>query len=199
MEAVAFAKLSASCIRTFEGGVIGFRLFADYELDPKMPTGYIIHPEDGSGECLRLAYLQAGSQRATALQCILEPLKSPRLFPPACFSSPCLILSLPRAFILPFFKFSVCWPHRYWRIHIAIPRRRLLLLFFFHMLHSRHCPPSALVAILFLFSTCRRIHSLSAVVFAHRLVAHRRSFFVPTCLRSLSAVVLVPSILVAQY
>ena len=62
MEAVAFAKLLASRIRTFEGGVIRFRLFADYELDPKTPSGYIIRPEDGSGECLRLAYLQASGQ-----------------------------------------------------------------------------------------------------------------------------------------
>ena len=57
MEAVAFAKLLASRIRTFEGGMIRFRLFTDYELDPKTPSGYIIRPEDGSGECLRLAYL----------------------------------------------------------------------------------------------------------------------------------------------
>ncbi|KAH0834729.1 hypothetical protein J3R83DRAFT_10280 [Lanmaoa asiatica] len=62
MEAIAFTKPLASHIRTFEGGVIGFHLFADYELDPKMPTGYVIHPEDGSSKCLRLAYLQANSQ-----------------------------------------------------------------------------------------------------------------------------------------
>ena len=57
MEAVAFAKLLASRICTFEGGMIRFRLFTNYELDPKTPSGYIIRPEDGSGECLRLAYL----------------------------------------------------------------------------------------------------------------------------------------------
>ncbi|KAH0835772.1 hypothetical protein J3R83DRAFT_9614, partial [Lanmaoa asiatica] len=63
MEAVAFAKLLASRICTLDGGVIGFRLFADYELDPKTPTGYVIHPEDGSStEYLRLAYLQADIQ-----------------------------------------------------------------------------------------------------------------------------------------
>lgn len=64
MEAVAFAKFLASRIRMFEDGMIGFCLFADYELDPKRPLGYIIHPdlEDGSGKCLRLAYLQASGQ-----------------------------------------------------------------------------------------------------------------------------------------
>ena len=42
----------------FDGGMIRLRLFADYELDPKTPTGWIIRPEDGSGEWLRLGYLQ---------------------------------------------------------------------------------------------------------------------------------------------
>ncbi|KAF8423457.1 hypothetical protein L210DRAFT_3570273 [Boletus edulis BED1] len=60
MEAIAFAKLLASRIRMFDGGMVGLRLFADYELDPKTPTGCIIRPEDGSGEWLRLGYLQGG-------------------------------------------------------------------------------------------------------------------------------------------
>ena len=59
MEAIAFAKLLASCIRVFDGGMIGLRHFTDYELNPT-PTGRIIHPEDGSGEWLRLGYLQGG-------------------------------------------------------------------------------------------------------------------------------------------
>lgn len=63
MEAIAFAKLLASRVRTFDGGMIGFRLFADYELGPKMPTGYIIHPdsEDNGSKWLRLGYLQGGT------------------------------------------------------------------------------------------------------------------------------------------
>ncbi|KAF8124424.1 hypothetical protein EV363DRAFT_1540574 [Boletus edulis] len=60
MEAIAFAKLLASRIRMFDGGMVGLRLFADYELDPKTPTGCIIRPEDGSGEWLRLGHLQSG-------------------------------------------------------------------------------------------------------------------------------------------
>ena len=61
MEGIAFAKLLASRIRAFDDGAIGFRLFTDYELDPKTPTGYVFRPEDGSGEWLRLAYLQGGT------------------------------------------------------------------------------------------------------------------------------------------
>lgn len=60
MEPLAFVKLLSSRIRTFDDGSIGFHLFADYELSATTPSGYIIHSEDGSGEWLRLAYLQGG-------------------------------------------------------------------------------------------------------------------------------------------
>ena len=61
MEAVAFIRLLASRIRTFNDNVIGFRLFPDYELDTRTPSSYIFRPEDDSGEWLRLAYLQGPS------------------------------------------------------------------------------------------------------------------------------------------
>ena len=48
MEAMAFAKLLVSRTHTFNNGVIGFRLFADYELDAKTLAGYIFHPKDSS-------------------------------------------------------------------------------------------------------------------------------------------------------
>ena len=64
MEAVAFAKLLASRIHTFDNGAIGFRLFADYELDAKTPAGYIFHPEDSSDGWLRLAYLQGSASES---------------------------------------------------------------------------------------------------------------------------------------
>ena len=59
METVAFVRLLASRIRTFNNNVIGFRLFPDYKLDAKTPSSYIFRPEDDSGEWLRLAYLQS--------------------------------------------------------------------------------------------------------------------------------------------
>ena len=61
MEGIAFAKLLASRIRAFDDGTIRFRLFTDYELDPKTPTGYVFRPKDGSGKWPRLAYLQGGT------------------------------------------------------------------------------------------------------------------------------------------
>ena len=51
MEAVAFTKLLASCIHTFDNGTIGFRLFANYELDAKTPAG-VVFPSQGNSELI---------------------------------------------------------------------------------------------------------------------------------------------------
>ena len=61
MEAVAFVRLLASRIHTFNDNVIGFRLFSDYKLNARTPSSYIFRPKDNSREWLCLAYLQGPS------------------------------------------------------------------------------------------------------------------------------------------
>ena len=70
MEVFTFVQLLASHIRTFDDGSMGFRLHSDYELDKATPNSCIARPEDGSGEFLRIPYLQgthSGSDSSSGL------------------------------------------------------------------------------------------------------------------------------------